>query len=97
LSVTHRENGSVYLRAYQDTCHHSLIVTESDEPGLGHASYRAASAAALEQVASGIDRTGLGRGWIDGGIGHGRAYRFVTPDGHAQEVFWDVDRYPADR
>jgi catechol 2,3-dioxygenase-like lactoylglutathione lyase family enzyme len=41
---THSEQGSVYLRGYQDTYHHSLIVTESEHAGLGHADARAASA-----------------------------------------------------
>lgn len=93
MQETHRDRGSVYLRAYQDTYHHSLIVTESEQSGLGHASYRAASPEAMEQIAAGIGETGLGRGWIDAGIGHGSAYQFTTPDGHLQEVFWDVERY----
>lgn len=90
---THRERGSIYLRGYQDTYHHSLIVTESAQAGLGHAAYRTVSEEALDQVARGIESTGLGRGWIDADIGHGRAYRFETPDGHISEVLWDVERY----
>jgi hypothetical protein len=34
---------------------------------------------------------GLGRGWIDGDVGHGRAYRFDIPEGHAMELLWDVE------
>src|SRR5439155_9775890 len=90
---TGREGRSVYLRGYQDTYHHSLIVTESEQAGLGHAAYRATSAEALDHVAASIEPTGLGRGWIDAGIGHGLAYRFTTPDGHLQEVIWDVERH----
>jgi catechol 2,3-dioxygenase len=90
---THREQGSVYLRGYQDTYHHSLIVTESDQAGLGHAAYRTVCEEALDEVAGGIEATGLGRGWVDADVGHGRAYRFETPDGHIGEVLWDVERY----
>lgn len=46
---THRERGSVYLRGYQDTYHHSLMVTESEQAGLGHAAYRTVSEEALDQ------------------------------------------------
>ena len=31
------------------------------------------------------------RNWIDGDIGHGRAYRFDIPEGHRMELLWDVD------
>ena len=27
---------------------------------------------------------------MDGDQGHGRAYRFKSPEGHTHEVFWDV-------
>jgi catechol 2,3-dioxygenase len=60
---------------------------------LGHASWRAESAEALARTVAAIEPTGLGRGWIDGDRGHGRAYEFVTPDGHLCEVFWDVERF----
>ena len=38
-----------------------------------------------------IEAAGLGRGWIDGELGHGRAFRFVTPEGHPMEIFWEVE------
>src|SRR5579885_3619448 len=67
-----RDGGSVYLRGYQDTYHHSLVVTESDTTGMGHTCWRSSSAAALETVAADIESTGLGEGWTDGGPGQGR-------------------------
>jgi len=78
-----------HLVRIQDTYDHSLIVTESDQAGLGHAAYRTVSDEALDQVARGIESARLGRGWIDADIGHGRAYRFETPDGHIGEVLWE--------
>lgn len=57
---TPRERGSVYLRGYQDTYHHSLIVTESERAGLGHAAYRTVSEEALDQVARGSSPPGWG-------------------------------------
>ena len=51
---THRERGSVYLRGYQDTYHHSLVVTESERAGLGHAAYRTVSEEALDHWAARI-------------------------------------------
>jgi catechol 2,3-dioxygenase len=91
MQETARKGRSVYLRAYEENYHHSLKLTEGVRAGLGHISWRARSAAALERRANAIEATGLGRGWIDGDEGHGRAYQFDTPAGHRCEIFWDVD------
>ena len=89
-----RENGSVYLRGYQDIYHHSLVVTESDQPGMGHTGWRSTSEAALQQIAGSIEATGLGEGWMDSDVGQGPTYRFRTPDGHLQEVSWELEPAP---
>jgi catechol 2,3-dioxygenase len=93
MQVSHQEGQSVYLRGYQDTYHHSLIITEAPDAGLGHVAWRTASQEALDQAAASIETTGLGRGWKEAGIGHGPAYCFESPDGHRQELIWEVDRY----
>lgn len=93
MSETAREGQSVYLRSYEDFYHHSLKVTERNEPGLGHVSWRASSKAALERRVKALEKSGAGRGWIDGDLGHGAAYQFVTPDNHQMEILWDVDYY----
>jgi hypothetical protein len=79
LEETERSGKSVYLRAYEDYYHHSLKVTEADQPGLGHVAWRVTSPQALERRVQAIEAVGLGRGWIDGDHGHGRAYQFTTP------------------
>src|SRR6476469_1329352 len=93
MQVTGTDGGSAYLRAYQDSYHHSLVVTESHDAGLGHVAWRANSAAALEDGAAKLEAAGRGEGWIAGDVGHGPAYRFTTPDGHPNELLWEVDRY----
>ena len=37
-----------------------------------------------------LEKSGFGKGWIDGEIGHGTAYQFVTPDNHLIESFRKV-------
>ncbi|MCS7235547.1 MAG: catechol 2,3-dioxygenase [Armatimonadota bacterium] len=93
LEETARQGPSVYLRAYEDWYHHTLKVTEAPEAGLGHIAWRAASEEALETLARRLEELGWGLGWSEGDLGHGRAYRFVTPDGHPMEVLWDVEYY----
>ncbi|MEH7252424.1 VOC family protein [Neobacillus niacini] len=95
LEETTRTGQSVYLRAWGDYFHHSLKITEAAGPGLGHIGWRADSQGALENVVQHLERTELGKGWIDGDLGHGKAYQFITPGGHLSEVFWDVEWYQA--
>lgn len=93
MSVSARHGQSVYLRAYEDFYHHTLKITEAPQAGLGHASWRATSPNALLRRVKAIESSGLGRGWIEGDLGHGAAYEFTTPDGHLMEVLWDVEYY----
>lgn len=95
LEVSDRKGNSIYLRGWGEFFHHSLQLTEADAPGLGHIGWRTASAEALEVAAQKLAASGAGRGWVDGAVGHGRAYRYVAPGGHLHEIFWEVERYKA--
>jgi catechol 2,3-dioxygenase len=95
LEETVREGQSVYLRAYEDFYHHTLKVTESPKPGLGHVAWRTTSPQALQRRAAALETTGLGLGWSEGDRGHGPAYRFTTPAGHPMELLWEVEYYAA--
>ncbi|WP_318503949.1 VOC family protein [Bacillus sp. T3] len=95
MEVTAREGDSVYLRAYEDFYHNTLKITAAAHAGVGHMGWRASSPQALYRRVKEIEKTGLGIGWIDGDIGHGRAYQFTNPDGHKMEIFWEVEYYQA--
>ena len=90
LDVTGQEGDSVYLRAWGDYFHHTLKLTQSEKIGMGHLAWRADSAEALEDAAKYLESIGAGIGWYEGDLGHGKAYRFNSPDGHIHEIFWDV-------
>ncbi len=95
FTETGRDEESVYLRAWGDPFHHSLVVTEADAPGIAHVGWRAAGEEQLQTAVRRLEQTGLGEGWVDPVTGHGRAYRYRTPGGHLHEVFWDVERFVA--
>ncbi len=95
MQETGRSGQSVYLRAYEDTYHNTLKITESKDAGIGHIAWRTTSPQALERRVEAVKATGLGRGWIDGDVGHGPAYQFTTPDGHLMELLFEVDYYQA--
>ena len=81
--------------AWDDYEHHSLQLTASEEPGLGHYALRAASAPALQRRVAALERSGLGLGWCDHNVGHGPAYRFTDPDRHVMEILLRDGMVPA--
>lgn len=90
-----RSGDSVYLRCWGEHYHHSVVLTKSDQPGLGHAAWRTTGPSELTEAVSRIEATGIRGEWRDKTLGHGRAYRFRGPGGHAHEIFWEVDRFHA--
>lgn len=95
LQVTKREGQSVYLRAYEDSYHHTLKLTEAEEAGMARAVWRASSKEALYRKAKSLEKSGYGKGWTGENVGYGEAYQFNTPDGHNMELIWDVEYYEA--
>jgi catechol 2,3-dioxygenase len=93
MTESGRRGDSVYLRGWDDYEHHTLKLTASNVAGMGHCAYRASSAEALMRRVGIIERSGVGKGWHDGDLGHGRAYAFTTPDGHNMEVYYDTEWY----
>jgi catechol 2,3-dioxygenase len=93
MSVTEVKGDSIYLRAYGDYEHHSLKLTASKLPGIGHYAWRTRSEAALNNRVEAIQRYGLGIGWTDGDIGHGPSYVFETPAGHKAEIYFETQKY----
>jgi catechol 2,3-dioxygenase len=92
MEISATEGDSVYLRGWGEYFHHSIKLTQSRLPGIGHFSYRTTGPEALETLAAEIAASGRGEGFIDGDVGHGRAYRFTMPEGHVGEIFWEVER-----
>ena len=81
MTESGRRGESVYLRGWDDYEHHTLKLTASKAAGMGHFAFRATSPEALQRRVGVIERSGLGRGWTVGDLGHGPAYSFTTSDG----------------
>ncbi|MEN3794712.1 VOC family protein [Fulvimarina sp. MAC3] len=96
LKLTAEDEGSAYLRAWDDYEHHSLQLTRSHATGVGHIAYRAASSEALDRRVAAITASGFDvLGWCDPVPGHGRAFRFMDPFGHTFEIYYDTRRHDA--
>lgn len=96
MEVVETINDQTFLRAYEDSYKYSLIITESEESGLGHVAWRTSSPQALERRVKAVEASGYGIGWSKDQHGHGPAYQFTTPDGHKMELLWEVDDYVCD-
>lgn len=92
LTTVTREGDSAFLRCWGDFYAYSLVLTAADEPGLGHAAWRAWSAEQLDIAVASVEQAGVQGEWLESSFGHGRSYRFVGPAGHPTELFWEVDR-----
>lgn len=90
-----REGQSVYLRGFDDYEFASLKLTEAPLPGLGHVAFRCWSEAALARRVAALEAGGLGLGWNDGDMSHGRAFRARGPDGHVFEIYHETRKYQA--
>jgi catechol 2,3-dioxygenase len=95
LTESGRDGGSAYLRGFDDYEFHSLKLTRHTTTGVGHVGYRVSSPEALERRVKAIEAAGYGKGWVEGDLGHGRAYRFADPFGHTFELYWDTVKYEA--
>jgi catechol 2,3-dioxygenase len=95
MEIEAQEGQSVYLRGWGDYLRYSLKLTESPRAGIGHVALRTWSPEALERRVAAVEATGLGKGGIDGDVGHGPAYQFSDPDGHPYELYHEAERYVA--
>ncbi|MCI5111939.1 MAG: VOC family protein [Marivita sp.] len=94
LKLSALDGDSAYLRAWDDYEFHTLKLTKSDTTGVAHIGYRVSSEAALERRVKVIEASGYKiHGWVEGDLGHGRAFRFEDPFGHVFELYWDTVKY----
>ncbi len=97
LKLSGRDEASAYLRGWDEYEFHSLKLTRADTTGVGHVAYRTDSSAALDRRVRAIEASGYRtHGWVDGDLGHGRAFRFEDPFGHVFEIYYDTVRYRPD-
>ena len=95
MEISGEQGDSVYLRGFGDYERSSLKLTASPQSGVGHLAYRTHSPEALARRVAALEAGGIAGDWIDGDLGHGRAYGFLDPDGHRIELFYESERYTA--
>ena len=95
LEIVKRTDERAYLRCWNDYEQYSIVLTQADEPGVGHTAFRTKSPQALERRVQAIEEAGIRGAWIDGDFGHGRAYQYRGLDGHLMELYFETEKYVA--
>jgi catechol 2,3-dioxygenase len=97
LFVSYEDDDHVFLRAWQDWDHHTLVLTRAGVSGLEHVAWRVDGPEALGEFEAHLKGLQIETAWVEGGtgvsLGHGDALRFTSPAGVPTELFWEVDRY----
>ena len=94
LYVTEETDRQVFLRAWQDWDHHTLVLTQASESSLGHVGWRVEAPGDLREFERRLTAQGIGVHWVEGSIGHGDALRFNSPSaGVPLELYWEVETF----
>jgi catechol 2,3-dioxygenase len=95
LFVSDEDNDRVYLRAWQDFEHHSLILTKGETSALVHLGWRVETPQSLDEFARHLEEIGTPCTWTEAGAerGQGRGLRFSTPSGVPMELYWEMEMY----
>jgi len=93
LDVVGEQDGRIYLRAWGEIDHHSLVLREGPT-GVDHFALRASSAAHLDRLTRELEANGTAVEQVAAGeeLGQGDAIRFVSPQGHPWEVYWEMEK-----
>jgi catechol 2,3-dioxygenase len=83
----------VYLRGESEYERYGLKLTECSHAGLGHLALRVRSPQALDRRVAALRQAGAEGSWIEDEFGHGPAFRFLDPDGHPMELYWETERH----
>lgn len=89
------DQGRVYLKAWDEADHHSVVLRQSSEAGMDYMGWRVDSAETLERLAADVENSGLASDcqWIAAGehLHTGKRFRFTIPTGHAMELYAHKD------
>ncbi|MCL6631830.1 MAG: catechol 2,3-dioxygenase [Alicyclobacillus herbarius] len=110
LDEVAREGDKVYLKAWDEYDHHSLILEKADSPGLDHFAFKVEKEDDLAFYEKRVEQFGCTLQRVSRGtrVGEGEAIRFELPTGHQVELYhkietlgtkvgvWNPDPWPED-
>jgi catechol 2,3-dioxygenase len=89
LQEVGRDADRVYLKAWDEFDHHSLVLRESDDPGLDHFAFKVRADSDLDRIEGELAERAIGVTHIPAGDqpGVGRRISFSLPTGHRLELY----------
>ncbi|MFJ8064460.1 VOC family protein [Psychrobacillus sp. NPDC096426] len=95
LYVSASEGDRVYLRAWQDFDHHTLVLKKSDTSGVKQIGWRVSSAEALKSFENQFKDMGLDYKWVEEGSKKalGDTIQFRSPAGLPVELYWEKELF----
>ena len=98
LEETEVIDGVHYLRAWGDFEHHTLSITAGETSYIDHIGWRTKRREDVATFAKLLEDAGTEVRWIEAGeeVAQGEAVRFELPSGHRFELYYDMEKTPAD-
>ncbi|MBB6445243.1 catechol 2,3-dioxygenase [Bacillus benzoevorans] len=93
LDVTGQDDNRVYLKAWDEWDHHSVILEKSDYSGMDHIAFKVTNHDVLDKLERKIEQFGcdVKRVSNQSRLGEGEAIRFILPTGHTFELYHEID------
>ncbi len=95
LSVSAEEGDRVYLRAWQDFDHHTLVLKKSDTSGVQQIGWRVSSSEALRAFERQFKDMRIDHKWVEAGLkkAQGDSIQFRSPAGLPVELYWEKEKF----
>ena len=92
LEETGRPGNSVYLKAWDEFDHHSLILTKSNKAGLVHMAFKVETLDDLAYYEKKVEEFGCITSRISSHtrLAEGEALHFILPTGHRCELYYEI-------
>ncbi|QOY34619.1 catechol 2,3-dioxygenase [Anaerobacillus isosaccharinicus] len=92
LEETGRTQDRVYLKAWDEYDHHSLILKKADSAGLEHFAFKVRNETDLSYFEKKVEQFGLTTSRVSKNtrLAEGQAVRFILPTGHQVELYYEI-------
>ncbi len=96
LETARDAQGRVFLKAWDEHDHHSVVLREADAAGMDYMGWRVDSPVTLKRLAADVEKSGLATDctWIAAGEHPktGERFRFTVPTGHVMELYAEKEK-----
>lgn len=98
LAVSAQEEDRVYLRAWQDFDHHTLVLQQADVSGVQQIGWRVSNKGALKAFEKQFKDMGIEHNWVEAGKkkAQGDTLQFRSPSGLPAELYWEKEKFITD-